>query len=118
MKVLLLLGVLLTSGCLSSVPPGPTTAPPAQVSACETDATVHNIAMVTGLALSASSAGMGSLETQTSDNGTKNGLAVAIVSTAVAAVITTAVTSIEGANYSASGCPAILGPLPVGAKKP
>jgi hypothetical protein len=112
---LFFLGVLLslTSGCLSSAPivsvtPQNTT----QISSCESSATVHNVAALTGIGLGVIGTGLGSVAAVETDSNVKTGLAAGGAVSAALAGGAAAVTALAAENFANSQCSSVVGPLP------
>lgn len=104
----------LCAGCLSSAPIVPVTAAnSAQVSSCESTATLHNDLVVGDFVLTGGAAGLGTVGALVSDSQGKTDLAVAAAGAAGVALVASSLIELTASNFANSQCSSVVGPLPV-----
>ena len=105
MRVPLLL-LAFVAGCIPSVPqPGQT---PAQVAACQTNATAHTAALIAGGSLSIVGGALGVAALQNSDEAQQKGLGYGVLGVAASAAIASLISGLTVSAYATDGCqPAI-----------
>ena len=114
-KIAPLACLLLVSGCISSAPIVPVTpANTAQVSSCESSATVHNDFVIGGFVLGGITAGLGAAGAVATDSTAKTDLAISAAAVGGAMLIDTAITGFSAQNFANSQCTSVVGALPVG----
>ena len=109
----------MNAGCLSSAPIVPVTpANQAQISTCESTATLHNGVVVGGFSLSATGGTLGAVAALEPNVTTKNTLDVAAAVAAGLALVDTSLLALSSSNFSNNNCSSVVGNLPIAAPKP
>lgn len=108
---------MLLSGCISSAPivlvtPGNQ----AQVSSCQSIASLHNGVVIGGFVVGGATAGLAGVAAAATDSTTKNDLAIGAAIAGALGVVGTAIAGFTSSNFANSQCSSVVGPL--AAKKP
>jgi len=111
--LLIVLGALLLSGCISSAPTVPITpSNQAQITSCESTATQHDGYVIAGFVVGGAGAGLGASVAAVSDPSVKTGLGIGAAGAAAVGVTLEALAELTESNFTNSKCGDVVGPLP------
>lgn len=88
---------------------------PAQVSACETTRSWHNIWTMTGTVFGGAAGASGTVNALTQDKNAQLGLSIGVATSGIVAAVAAAAAGFEADNYSTQNCSVVLSRAAAGA---